>query len=50
MATNHQYNVIIPKHTNKQDRAFHPEIAFDDFIGDLCMLLPDNFDNQQMAK
>ena len=50
-----QSNVIIPEHTNKQDLTFknHPEVVSGDFLGDLCILFPDNADkvvNWQMAK
>ena len=50
-----QYKMIIPEHTNKQDLTFqnHPEFVFDDFLGDLCIYLPDNVGkvvNRQMAK
>ena len=47
-----QCNVISPEHTNKHDLTFqnHPEVALEDFLGDV---LPDNSDkvvNQHMAK
>ena len=35
-----QCKVIISEHTNKQELTFqnHPEILFDDFLGDLCIV------------